>query len=134
MATIAIIGAGAMGSGIGRQLADSSKGLDLSGRPLAREPRPGQSRRNGARPLRHRRGGDRSVDRPARRSDRRRGTSGVGVERPAPVTFIDCNAISPCRCAGVAAVFRASQARTYWTARSSTCRRSRERTKTLCRR
>jgi 3-hydroxyisobutyrate dehydrogenase-like beta-hydroxyacid dehydrogenase len=113
MATIAIIGAGAMGSGIGRQLADGgAKVLTyLDGRSPESHDRARAAGMEPA-PLEDIVGAEivLSIVPPGEAIGvAERLASAIG-ERPAPVTFIDCNAISPDTMRQVAAVFRPGQA------------------------
>jgi 3-hydroxyisobutyrate dehydrogenase-like beta-hydroxyacid dehydrogenase len=113
MPTIAIIGAGAMGSGIGRRLADGGARVltYLEGRSPETQDR---ARAAGMEPaslediveaeivL--------SIVPPAAAIGVAELLSAAIGERPSPVTFVDCNAISPNTMGQVAAAFRPGQA------------------------
>ncbi|EUB96174.1 Phosphogluconate dehydrogenase, NAD-binding protein [Rhizobium sp. CF080] len=113
MPTIAIIGAGAMGSGIGRRLTDSGARVltCLEGRSPETHDR---ARAAGMQPaslqdiieaeivL--------SIVPPAEAIGVAEMLSAAIGERPSPVTFVDCNAISPDTMRQVAAAFRPGQA------------------------
>lgn len=113
MATIAIIGAGAMGSGIGRQLADGGASVltHLEGRSSETHNR---ARAAGMKPasLEDIVGAEvvLSIVPPAEAIGVAERLSAAIGERPTPVTFIDCNAISPNTMNAVAAAFRPGQA------------------------
>ncbi len=113
MPTIAIIGAGAMGSGIGRQLADGGATVltYLEGRSPETQAR---ARAAGMQPASMQ---DiiaaeivLSIVPPAEAIGVAERLSAAIGERPDPVTFIDCNAISPNTMREVAAAFRPGQA------------------------
>lgn len=113
MATIAIIGAGAMGSGIGRQLAEGGASVltYLEGRSPGTHER---ARAAGMEPasLEDIIGAEivLSIVPPAEAIGVAERLSAAIGERPSPVTFIDCNAISPKTMNAVAAAFRPGQA------------------------
>ncbi|CDN48318.1 NAD(P)-dependent oxidoreductase [Neorhizobium galegae] len=113
MATIAIIGAGAMGSGIGRQLAEGGASVltYLEGRSPGTHER---ARAAGMEPasLEDIIGAEivLSIVPPAEAIGVAERLSAAIGERPSPVTFVDCNAISPKTMNAVAAAFRPGQA------------------------
>lgn len=113
MPTIAIIGAGAMGSGIGRRLADGGARVltYLEGRSPETQAR---ARASGMEPASLREVIDAeivlSIVPPAEAVGVAGLLSAAIADRPSPVTFVDCNAISPDTMREVAAAFRPGQA------------------------
>jgi len=113
MPTIAIIGAGAMGSGIGRQLAEGGASVltYLEGRSPETQAR---ARAAGMQPAPLQEIIDAeivlSIVPPAEAVGVAELLSEAIGDRPSPITFVDCNAISPDTMSEVAAAFRPGQA------------------------